>query len=207
MAAGAKFFNTATGSIQIDETYKNLVLSEIRYIPIDYLNPIFDVNVTGAYAVIAYYCNIAYPYLRQSDFDGSSNWFFRFGSIWPTSGSGGTNDTMELYVFSEPTKPPTTVGIKIFNPTTGQITFQSSEKPMKFAAVLPNNALFTGTPGRKYAVCIHEYSSIQTFTTTDYVFPVPYGSFISPDQRPISGIIPGQPNAIGTYAAVDVTNY
>ncbi len=207
MGAGIRV--APVGGVQIDETYKNLVLVEKRAIALQYnVNPTFQVDIAGQYAVFAYSCNVCRPYVQASHFDGAV-WHYLFGSVWPTSHLGGTNDVMQLYIFNVPTSPPTTFGAKVFN-AVGELTYQTSEKPMKFAAIRNCDTGFTGSPEKQYAVCILEGSYMVRYTGTQYLreyfFPVPNGNSITPDLRDIS-FVNVSPSAVGTYAAVDVTGY
>ena len=190
-------------AVQIDEDYFNLVLSYKTSVAVNSTMFNFTLDVPGIAAMLAYrYSGIGHPWCRRLTFDGSV-WHFDFGLRWQ-----GSNDTIQFYVFNNPTGIVQTSGFEVFN-AAGAPTMQSEAKPMKFVSRQACNTNFIGTPGREYAVAILRTSArVEPPTTPFKWFPVPSGSSINCVELDVinPGVITNVPD-LGLYAAVDVTHY
>jgi hypothetical protein len=191
-------------AVQIDENYFNLVLSYKTSVTVTSSMTNFTLSVPGLVAMFAYkYGGLGHSWVRRVTYDGST-WTFDFGLRF----SSGTTDTIDFYIFNNPTGITQTSGFEVFN-ASGQPVFQSEAKPMKIAGVQPCNTGFTGKPGRQYAVAILVTSArLDPPATPMKWFPVPSGSSISCVELNVinPGVITNSTD-LGLYAAVDVTNY
>lgn len=208
MATGIKIYNDA-GTVQIDETYSNLVLIDKQTITASMSGPsiVYEYSVTADVAAIAVQ---AYPetFITKSAGVSGSTWTFRI-TLFNITGTTGTC-TFTVYAFGKPPTPTETVGIKVYN-ASGGLVFHSQFKPLRIIAVTSNASGYTGPSGRSLAVM---FLTLSLYSVV--IFP---GSGYESDSLRVTGnvveqqrLLVGSPaiggiNTTGTYAAVDVTNY
>jgi len=206
MATGIKIYNDA-GTVQIDETYANLVL-------VDKATITFSMPGTGTYD---YFCSgdvvavavKVWPetfVVKSSQYTGSS-WLYRL-SFFNNPETTGTC-TFTVYAFGKPPTSGGTVGLKVQD-ASGNPIFHSEFKPLRIIAVNTNDTGYVEPNGRSVAAM---FLSLSLYSTG--VFPT---VVFESDTLRISGNViqssrlvvdPGGIGLarLGSYAAVDVTHY
>lgn len=207
MATGIKIYNDS-GTIQIDESYFNLVL-------IDKFTTTILVPVTTAYdytftSEIVAIAVKAYPetFTVTAVANSGGTWTYRL-TFFNNPDTTGTC-TFTVYAFGKPPTPTETVGLAVYDPT-GAVIFHSQFKPMRIIAVVGSTSGYTGPSGRDLAVLTIGLSmygfSVFPTTVTDTFSQRVTGNIIQSFQTTVSaGGVPGFARA-GSYAAIDVTNY
>ena len=169
MAYGLKILNSSTGSVQIDDTYKNLVLAS--------KGTVTTVN-QGIYSWV--YADVSYtsannPILATSCSTlGTCIWgISKVGNTytWRITTAGAT--TVDWYIFDEPpTTPPNTgYGIKVFN-SSGAVVYTNSLLNLNVAAARYSSNYTTSMPANfsgtgKYAVISGLFTG-RIFAYTDF---------------------------------------
>lgn len=155
MAFGAKIIND-TGSIQIDQDYKNLAMvAKGNIVTTNTIGGGYswvDLTITGINPILALRCTTRschYYYITNS----GSNWTYR---IFINNSTAGV-DTITYYVFDEPPTPVMSgFGMIIFN-SASQPCFDNRHKYLRVTAMIEHphtEASHTFTVGRQYAAII-----------------------------------------------------
>lgn len=162
MPTGARILNTS-GTVQIDQTYKNLALKQKGQITTgsDGINPSLVnfrqkiLRVTATFPLMALqssvYAVVDYVYRVNAN-----TWDFYIRT------SGTTAVTLTYYLFDQPGTPTQNYGLRVFNPVNGQLTYHSEFKYLRIADQISGDIWRTGRAndfgprtyesGRQYAV-------------------------------------------------------
>ena len=205
MADGIKIYNDA-GTVQIDESYFNLVL-------IDKVAGTIDMTATDPstnYAIGAEVACIAVQAWPQTfsvagTINSGGTWTFRI-RFYNNPDTSGTHP-YTIYAFGKPPTPSETFGIHVKS-ATGATIFHSQFKPLRIVAVSASTSGYTAASGQNIAVLTLEPSIYapggggiegNTFRCD--------GSQIQASRITIEGSAPSGTGRDGLYAVVDVTNY
>lgn len=206
MADGIKIYNDA-GTIQIDESYFNLVLldkvSGSISTPGTFPYPATNYSVTSDVACIAIQCTPGYFVISGSQFS-SGTWTFRIE--FPANGSGGTTN-YTIFAFGLCPTPSETFGIHV-KAASGATIFHSQFKPLRVQTVSAANGNYTAASGTNIACLILEpsaYAILGSFLEGNVLRCD--GTQIEHVRSHIPGVAPTGTGRDGLYAAVDVTNY
>lgn len=206
MAAGVKIYNDS-GTVQIDETYFNLVLIDKQTITISTPTTTeYDYSVAGDVVAVAVSVNPE-TFITKSSTVSGGIWTYRF-VFFNGVGSTGTC-TFTVYAFGKAPAATETVGLKVLDGSSNLI-FHSQFKPLRILAINSNASGYTGPSGRNLAVM---FVNISMYTVV--VFP---STAWESDTLSVSGnvisssrLLVGSPATgtvqTGTYAAIDVTHY
>lgn len=207
MADGIKIYNDS-GTIQIDESYFNLVLidkfSSSLSVPGTFPYASTNYSVTSDVACIAIQCSPGYFIISGSQFS-SGTWTFRIE--FPFNG-GSTTVNYTVFAFGLCPAPSDTFGLHVKS-ATGATIFHSQFKPMRVQAVSASDGNYTASAGTNIAAMMLEPSFYSVLGT-----PLE-GNMLRCDGTTIEHIrasiggVGGPPGTArtGLYAAIDVTNY
>lgn len=208
MPAGLTIYNDS-GTVQIDESYKNLAFKERRAIVLSHSfgRAIVDVVVAGPNIVMAMQSGQYAPTLINTDFDGT-NWTYRWGFEYDGTFSPG--DTAYAYIFDVAQASSDTCGLEVYD-ASSVLVYNSNVRPLKIVSVQAHATPYTGTSGRVYVPLISEISVYTVISGTFFFYATlslrSSGNSITSIETAF-GVSPGpvSPSA-GTYAAIDVTGY
>lgn len=207
MATGIKIYNDA-GTVQIDETYANLVLVDKQTITISTpVTTAYDYTCAGDVVAVAVKVYPETFVTKSAQFTGTG-WVYRF-LFFNNPDTTGTC-TFTVYAFGKPPPATETVGLKVLDGS-GNLVFHSQFKPLRIISVNSNAVGYTGPSGRNLAAMFLTMSLYSAVVGTASVFES--DTFrISGNVIERSRILIGTPaingiNTTGTYAAVDVTIY
>lgn len=205
MATGLKIFNDS-GTIQIDETYSNLVLIEKKTVTIALpVTTAYDYIASGDVVAIAVKC---YPetFTTTAVSFSSGVWVYRL-SFYNNPLTTGTC-TFTIYAFGKVPTPSEDFGLAVYN-ASGGLVYHSQMKPLRILAVLGGASFYSAPVGRTVAamfLSLSMYSAAGppvTFETWSLRAP---GNYIEPILLTLGagglGLVRN-----GQYAAVDVTHY
>lgn len=157
MAYGIRIRN-ASGSVQIDEKYKNFALRQ-KIITSATWNVdtsgyfwVAEVTTTNEMGLIAFNCAS-----RVTHFDNFNNGDGTYNNRFVTPFLGGSPPAITFYVFGEPSVVPSggRYGMVVRNPATGVIVFNDRDKFMRVRHVVSTlNVDITVPSGKVYATCI-----------------------------------------------------
>lgn len=208
MATGIKIYNDS-GTIQIDESYFNLVLIDKHTNTISTpVTTAYDYAVAGDVAAIAVKVWPETFTVTAATFSGGV-WTYRL-SFFNNPDTTGTC-TFTVYAFGKAPTPTETVGLAVYDPS-GGVIFHSQFKPLRIQSVVSGTSNYTGTAGRDLAVMVVQMPAysyvVGSVIVLDTYSPRVAGNTIQVVQTSI-GLIPGAPGLVrdGAYAAIDVTNY
>lgn len=209
MPVGLRFRNSA-GTVQVDETYRNLAFRERRGIALSGAAEIsyHDIAITGGNVVVAMYSQYYAPVLLAVSVSGST-WTYRWGFSYRSAGNP-TSDTAYLYIFDDPPAVSSAVGVRVRD-AGGTIVYHSDVKPLILAGDPQSSASsFTGLSGRVYAPLILSASIFSVFGSGNFfnnTFALrAAGNVIAPVEVTM-GIGSAGVSSTGLYAPVDVTGY
>ena len=209
MPVGLRFKNSA-GTVQVDETYRNLAFRQRIAIGLSHAigSTYHNITVSGRNVVVAMYSQYYAPILLGVSASGST-WTYRWSFEYRGMGDP-TSDTAYLYIFDDPPAVSSSVGVRVRD-AGGSVVYHSDVKPLILAADPQSSASsFTGTPGRVYAPLILTASIFTVFGTGNYWYNSfslrSAGNVITPVQVTMSLGPPGA-HSTGIYAPVDVTGY
>lgn len=207
MATGIKIYNDS-GTVQIDENYKNLVLiaktSGTVSVPGTTGTGYVDWTVTANVACIAV---VVWPetFMVLGSLVSGGTWTFRVQFYNNPDTTGTCNYT--LYAFGNPPTPTDTVGLKVLDASSNLI-FHSQFKPLRILSVQTNLSSSSAPSGRIIAAMPLElsiYSSTSGGVESNTLRC--NGSLIQPLRISVVAGAPVGTSRDGLYAAIDVTHY
>lgn len=207
MATGIKIYNDS-GTVQIDETYFNLVLVDKFTATISTpVTTAYDYSISGNIVAIAVKVYPETFTVTTASLSGST-WTFRL-SFYNNPLTTGTC-TFTVYAFARPPTPTETVGLKVLNASSAVI-FHSQFKPLRVVSVVGGTSGYTGPSGRvlaamvlgmpMYGFSVFPSSVYDTFSLRTN------GNVIEALQTTVASPAVVGFARDGSYAAVDVTNY
>ncbi|SEG59261.1 hypothetical protein [Bosea lathyri] len=210
MSAGLQIINDA-GTVQIDETYKNLCFRERRAISLSHSagNAYHDIVITGRTVLVAMQSQYYAPFLLSTQFDGT-NWTYRWGFTFLGAGYPSSG-TAYLWIFDDAPPNPDSFGFEVYD-AAGELIFQSNAKVLKISGVRGNASGFAGAAGRVLVPLILEASIYPVLVPVSGQYInhslalLSAANAISPVQIPMSNGFVGY-RSDGVFAAVDVTGY
>lgn len=207
MATGITIYNDS-GTIQIDESYFNLVLIDKHTDTISTpVTTAYDYSVAGDVVAIAVKVWPETFTVTAATFSGGV-WTYRL-SFFNNPDTTGTC-TFTVYAFGKAPTPTETVGLAVYDPA-GAVIFHSQFKPLRVQAVVAGDSAYTGTAGRDLAVMVVQMPAYSTL-----VFPIvvldTYSARVTGNAVQVIQTSIGTTTAAGiarpgSYAAIDVTNY
>jgi hypothetical protein len=207
MPAGLTIYNDS-GTVQIDENYKNLAFKEKRAVSLSHSfgNVYIDVTVAGFVVAMAMQSAHYAPFLLATEFDGT-NWTYHWGFTYLGMGEP-TSDTAYAFIFDAPSANPDNFGLEVYDDA-GGLVYHSGIQALKIVAVQGHTTTFTGTSGRDYVPLILEANTYSAMVGPGFVN---FTQALRASGNSITAIevatSPGTSISVGgLYAAVDVTGY
>lgn len=213
MATGLKVYNDS-GTVQIDENWRNYGFREKISVPITVLGSVGATDIpifaSGAEVLIGCRASQLLPFMKHSYFDAGSwtfNWMFR-----NLTGSDIT-ETVDFYIFDLMLGSYPDFGLKVFD-ASGNLVFHSSAPTMKIAGIQGCDAGFTGVPGRSYVPVITRAPYFGVNVGFPAGFRLYHHCLRTSGHVITSSVEPTGPNGAsgaysnpGQYAIINVTGY
>lgn len=145
---GLTIYNDS-GTLQIDEDYKNLSLVEKPIVNAVGGSGLISINYTGVRPVVAvgHTTFVAFVYATVS----GTSWTFYF------MGGGAAGTPIQFYIFDDPKTAPT-FGLEVYN-AAGQLSFSFGAPPLRIVSIHPNlnptvTQSFSLSAGKTYATVL-----------------------------------------------------
>lgn len=208
MPAGLTIYNDS-GTVQIDESYRNVALREKRAVPLSHsIGQVYEtIVVAGVNSLMAMQSAYYAPFLLETSFDGT-NWSYRWGFEYLGMGLP-TSDTAYAYIFDVVEPNPDNFGLEVYD-ASSNLVYHSSAKVLKIVSVQNHASGYTGASGRVFVPLILSASmySIVFFPTILFNTTTlrASGNVITPFDVAVGPGAPGFSEP-GVFAAIDVTGY
>lgn len=208
MPAGLTIYNDS-GTVQVDESYRNVALKEKRAVALSHsIGAVYtNIVVTGVNALVAMQSANYAPFLVETTFDGV-DWTYRWGFQYLGAGAP-TSDTAYAYIFDVVDPNPDNFGMEVYD-ASGNLVFHSSAKCLKIVAVAGHSSGYTGTSGRVYVPLILTASIRSILFGMTFLYEttalLASGNVITPIDFAMASGVAGV-SGVGTFAAIDVTGY